>query len=49
MGYDHLYLVTDHDQFYERYGWEFLGMAREDNGADIRLYGIERVSDRSPF
>ncbi|MFR9721594.1 GNAT family N-acetyltransferase [Aeromonas diversa] len=34
-----LYLVTDHESFYERYGWHFLGMVRSD-GADeqSRIY-----------
>ena len=34
-----LYLVTDHTGFYERYGWEFLCMAREDgSGSETRVY-----------
>ena len=34
-----LYLVTDHDGFYERYGWEFLCMVREEGGAkSARMY-----------
>ena len=24
MGFDRLYLITDHTNFYERYGWEYL-------------------------
>lgn len=28
-GIDTLYLITDHDSFYERYGWEFYCMVRE--------------------
>ena len=31
-GVSPLYLVTDHVGFYERYGWEFLGMVREADG-----------------
>ncbi len=27
-GIDTLYLITDHNSFYERYGWEFLCMAK---------------------
>ena len=30
MGTDTLYLLTDHDSFYERYGWEFYCMAQGD-------------------
>ena len=34
-----LYLVTDHTGFYERYGWEFLCMAHEeDSGNETRVY-----------
>ena len=34
-----LYLVTDHTGFYERYGWEFLCLAHEDeNGKETRVY-----------
>lgn len=29
-GTETLYLLTDHDSFYERYGWEFLCMAQGD-------------------
>ncbi len=30
LGVDTLYLLTDHTSFYERYGWQFLCMARGD-------------------
>ena len=30
MGVNTLYLLTDHDSFYERYGWEFYCMAQGD-------------------
>ena len=34
-----LYLVTDHTGFYERYGWEFLCTAHEDDsGNETRVY-----------
>ena len=33
-----LYLITEHDHFYERYGWRFLTMAHDDEGAPIRMY-----------
>lgn len=34
-----LYLITDHTDFYERYGWEFFCMAQESDGPDmIRMY-----------
>ena len=38
-GVSPLYLVTDHIGFYERYGWEFLCMVREEGGAgQTRMY-----------
>ncbi len=38
-GVSPLYLVTDHVGFYERYGWEFLCMAREEGTErQTRLY-----------
>ncbi len=38
MGFDYLYLVTDHTEFYERCGWEFLTMVAESDGGQIRMY-----------
>lgn len=43
MGIPTLYLVTDHTEFYEKCGWEFLTMANEEDGAAIRLYRAETV------
>ena len=38
-GISPLYLVSDHGGCYERYGWEFLCMVREDGGArQTRVY-----------
>lgn len=37
-GLDTLYLITDHTSFYERYGWQFLTMVHDDEGAPIRMY-----------
>ena len=33
-----LYLVTDHDSFYERYGWEYLCPVKCDGGEVSRMY-----------
>ena len=33
-----LYLITDHTSFYEKYGWEYLCMAEEDEGGMTRMY-----------
>ena len=38
-GIETLYLVTDHDSFYERYGWEFLCMVQGDGEEEMtRMY-----------
>ena len=38
-GVNKLYLVTDHTGFYERYGWRFLCMARDEVvDAPVRVY-----------
>ena len=38
-GIDTLYLLTDHDSFYERYGWEFLCMVQGDGEEEpSRMY-----------
>lgn len=38
-GIETLYLLTDHDSFYERYGWEFYCMAHGDGEPEpTRLY-----------
>ena len=39
MGVDTLYLATEHTSFYERYGWEFYCLSREeDNDHMTRMY-----------
>lgn len=51
-GITRLYLITDHDGFYERYGWYFLTMVREDDGGLIRMYAHDQqhvvVKDYDP-
>lgn len=42
-GIDTLYLLTDHDSFYERYGWEFLCMAQGDGEAELSRMYIHRA------
>lgn len=38
-GIDTLYLITDHVGFYERYGWKFFDMVKEDGNSNmIRIY-----------
>lgn len=39
LGIATIYLVTDHDSFYEKYGWQFLGMVKDEEGSSLmRLY-----------
>ena len=38
MGYETLYLLTDHVGFYERYGWEFFCMVGDGDGSESRMY-----------
>lgn len=40
FGIDTLYLLTDHTSFYERYGWEYLCMVKEEGKEDeyARVY-----------
>ena len=43
LGYEKLYLITDHKKFYERYGWEFLCMVKVDSGGLTRMYVKEII------
>lgn len=38
-----LYLLTDHDSFYERYGWEFLCMAQGDGEEEMSRMYVRRA------
>ena len=33
-----LYLLTEHTSFYERYDWEFICMAKSEDGETMRIY-----------
>ena len=37
-GLSPVYLLTDLDGFYERYGWEYLCMAKCDDGGELKVY-----------
>lgn len=41
-GMNTLYLLTDHDSFYERYGWEFYCMAQGDGEEEMSRMYIHR-------
>jgi N-acetylglutamate synthase-like GNAT family acetyltransferase len=36
-----LYLITDHTEFYEKCGWQFLTMVKDDEGEMVRMYVAE--------
>ena len=38
MGFEKLYLITDHTQFYEKCGWDFMTMVNDDEGIPVRMY-----------
>ena len=42
MGVDTLYPLTDHDSFYERYGWDFFCMAQGDGEETMSRMYIHR-------
>jgi GNAT superfamily N-acetyltransferase len=37
-GFHNVYLITTHTQFYEKCGWEYYGMIKENNEHLIRMY-----------
>ena len=38
MGFENLYLITDHKEFYEKYNWKFLTTVNDDEGNTTRMY-----------
>lgn len=44
FGYDILYLITSHTEFYERCGWEFFCHVKEIQGKTVRMYKHTRKS-----
>ena len=38
VGYQTVYLSTDHTRFYERYGWKYIGDGYEPDGSKARIY-----------
>ena len=41
LGFDKLYLCTDHVGYYEKYSWQFFGMEESEFGGQTRVYEIE--------
>lgn len=44
MGFDTLYLVTDHTEFYEKCGWDFLTLVNDTEGVPERMYAARTAS-----
>lgn len=42
-GIETLYLLTDHDSFYERYGWQFYCMAQGDGEEEMSRMYVHRM------
>lgn len=40
-GYHNVYLITSHTHFYEKYGWTYYGMVKENSGHLIRMYQMK--------
>jgi hypothetical protein len=38
ISFEYLYLVTDHTEFYEKCGWDFLTLVTDDDGEKMRMY-----------
>ncbi|EOH93495.1 GNAT family N-acetyltransferase [Enterococcus villorum] len=41
LGVQQLYLATDYSGFYEKYDWQFLTMAQDNEGIPVYLYQIK--------
>lgn len=40
LGFEKVYLCTDHIGYYEKYGWRFFGMEESEWGDETRVYEI---------
>ena len=46
LGFDKLYLCTEHTNYYERYGWRFFGFEESEWGGKTRVYETEIETER---
>lgn len=46
-GIDTLYLLTDHDSFYERYGWKFFCMVQGDGESNMSRVYVHQMTGES--
>ena len=45
LGFDRLYLCTNHTDYYERYGWRHIGTGRHPGGGTSRIYEADTIHD----
>ena len=45
LGFDKLYLCTDHTSYYERYGWRHIGTGRHPWGVTSRIYEAPTIKE----
>ena len=43
LGYDKVYLNTDHIGYYEKYGWHYIGDFAHQSGDDARVYEADAI------
>ena len=43
LGYDKIYLNTDHIGYYEKFGWRYIGSFEHQSGEDTRVYEADAV------
>lgn len=43
LGFEKLYLCTDHTSFYEKYGWKYIGQGKHPSGETSRIYEAETI------
>lgn len=45
LGFEKVYLCTDHNGYYEKYGWRFFGMEASEWGGDTRVYETNTIKE----
>ena len=45
MDYEYLYLITDHQNYYEKMGWKFLEKAPLGDGHDTKIYRYDLINN----
>ena len=43
LGFDKLYLCTDHTSYYEKYGWEYIAIGNHPGGDTSRIYEASTI------